>query len=1068
MSNTLPVPLPEPPRGFHYYRAAEEVLRAPELFAYQHMLLRAWSEMNLSGVLTLNGIPTVYLRDVLKPLSPAQAAEAQWQFWNQGVATVLVLRDPQKLRVFSSMTAPVNPETATEADLDERLVESLDLASQASWAERFYVQLGIGQYYAAASREARFKPDQTVDAYLLRNLAAVRDELVNQGLQPRYAHAFLGRILFTCYLCDRGLIKLSNYFKGKSWRHLHDLLASPEDSLPALYDTLFPALKADFNSSMFDDDGIAQERFLMRPVHFQIVQRFLHGDDLAKGADQRSLGFWAYDFRFIPVETISAIYENFLEKEDGEGKHAAGAFYTPRFLAELTLDLALEKLSPLYAAGRRFIDPACGSGIFLVLLFNRLASEWRAAQTGEPTAQAKAEALLERLDALRGVDKNLTACRIACFSLYLAFLDQFDPPDVKAYRLHTGKKLPDLLRKKGKQPPQHPVVHEEDFFALAEKWRGQFDVVVGNPPWAGRGSKQIAHQFMEKTPNLLKKTGRACLVLPSKVFLSQNDAFQAAWLRRITLEKVIQLADYSFILFKEALCPCNIVRFVPSAPDEAHEIEYVAPKVSRADLRDGVIQVAPQDRKWIPLRYILAGAEQKAASVAWKSRLWGTSRDLKFLDYLFTFPRLGEQVDMLSKSKQKRTRPWTTGQGCKPREIGAKSRPDRDLKPLGNWKETDSFLPARLLNGLITVPALFCPTLKQHFETERYIPDKLYSKPDEAIFTPPLVLFNQGFSEFGFFDRTVRFQDALQSIAGPKKDSEKLLFLACYLRSKLARYFVFQTAANIATERDKAHLFEVLRLPFFLDQMECASANAGALLGRVVAKARQLKQEMEDGAAKLGEQRGSKVFRLQTDDEETETQEREKWLASQKAKTAKLEAEINPLIYDYFGLSAQERALVEDTCDIFDKSDTPSSLDAARDIPTLQPLGAEGLDPYATMLTETLNGWTTGKLRVSATGGVDADCGLGLVELGQVRAPRPFQPRRVSETLGAALKRIQEASAEQQGHLMFRRSGWFFDGKRIILVKPALRGQWTRTAALNDAAELGAHIAEARWSSNPK
>jgi hypothetical protein len=111
---------------------------------------------------------------------------------------------------------------------------------------------------------------------------------------------------------------------------------------------------------------------------------------------------------------------------------------------------------------------------------------------------------------------------------------------------------------------------------------------------------------MDKTPGLLKATGRACLLLPSKVFLNQTDVFQAQWLRRVTLERVIQLADYSFILFKEALCPCSIVVFSAQTPDEAsHEIEYVTPKVSRIDLRDGIIAVAPRDRKWIPLRILL-------------------------------------------------------------------------------------------------------------------------------------------------------------------------------------------------------------------------------------------------------------------------------------------------------------------------------------------------------------------------------------------------------------------------------------------------------------------------------
>jgi S-adenosylmethionine/arginine decarboxylase-like enzyme len=64
------------------------------------MLLRAWEEMHLSGVLTLNGIPTVYLREEAKPVTAEVAAAAQLQFWNQGVATVLLLLDPHTCASF--------------------------------------------------------------------------------------------------------------------------------------------------------------------------------------------------------------------------------------------------------------------------------------------------------------------------------------------------------------------------------------------------------------------------------------------------------------------------------------------------------------------------------------------------------------------------------------------------------------------------------------------------------------------------------------------------------------------------------------------------------------------------------------------------------------------------------------------------------------------------------------------------------------------------------------------------------------------------------------------------------
>ena len=135
-------PLPDPPRGFRYYRSRQDLLGSPDILAYQHMLLRAWGEMHLSGILTLNGVPTVYLRDESKPVTPQAAAEAHRQFWNQGVASILLLRDPVTVRVFSSMTKPVNPATATGPEIEDRLVEKINLAALGSWAHRFYVQLG--------------------------------------------------------------------------------------------------------------------------------------------------------------------------------------------------------------------------------------------------------------------------------------------------------------------------------------------------------------------------------------------------------------------------------------------------------------------------------------------------------------------------------------------------------------------------------------------------------------------------------------------------------------------------------------------------------------------------------------------------------------------------------------------------------------------------------------------------------------------------------------------------------------------------------------------------------------
>jgi SAM-dependent methyltransferase len=1094
MSAPMPASFPEPPPGIVYLRSKQDLLVRRELDAYQHLLLRAWSELDLNGVLVVRGIPTVYLREDDAELSPQDVHSIQQRFWNQGVATVLVLVDRKRTRVFSGMVPPrmLTPSQAAGTQPIDSFVEELDIAAQALRAHRadaihayhtFCRQVVSGQFYRKHNPEGetaakKFDPREMVDAYLLDQLAAVRDELTRgkNKLPVETAHAFLGRLLFTCYLIDRGIVILSEgkYFPHRSWGTLQDVLSGPDGEVfERLYKRLFPQLKRDFNGSMFDDASLDDERDAVRPAHLRVVRDFFAGHDIGK--NQRTLGFWAYDFSFIPVETISAIYENFLKKEGESEKRENGAYYTPRFLAEMTLDAALEGRPQL--TGKRFLDASCGSGIFLVLLFNRLASEWAASHrktafASSPAAyRAKDEALRSVLAGLRGVDKNPTACRIACFSLYLAFLDRFTPSDIRTYiQQSETDKLPNLLRfKEGKgKRPDIPVIWEGDFFPLAEAWAAKegerFDYAIGNPPWAGRGKKQIAQDFMAEIPRLLRSDGKAALLLPTKVFFNKTDAFQTQWLRAVTLEKVVLLADYSFILFTNALCPCLIARFNPKAPAvETHRVEYLTPKVARVDLRQGAIPIAPADRKEIPLRLLLGAAERKTATFVWKSHFWGAPPDVKLLQELITFPKLSQRVDQLSVTRGKRKRDWAAGQGCKPWSLDSTSKPDRNLRPFAEprdkWTPNDSFVAPKRIEGQIFLPALACGSVREHFATQRYSVTELYSKPPPALFTPPLVLFNQGFSDATFFDFPVRFQHSLQSIAGPAGDADKLLFLAAYLRSRLARYFAFHTSSNIGMERDKVHLNEVLSLPFYLPgDADTISPKAENLMQQVVAKLRNFQARMTESAQKLEERLHPKSFNLQTGDEQSVEEQRKRWLTGWAANTASVQDEIEPLLCDYFGLNSQERALVEDTWRIFDQSDTPGTLDTP--MPTLEAIGADAIGDYATMLGDTIREWShEKKLALNITAGVDEILGVAVLKVEQTKVAGSFRTAPLSRELAEAVRRVEESATTSNGSLVYLRDEtWWFDGPRIFIAKPALKGRWTRTAALCDCGDIYATI----------
>src|ERR1019366_442734 len=94
----------------------------------------------------------------------------------------------------------------------------------------------------------------------------------------------------------------------------------------------------------------------------------------------------------------------------------------------------------------------------------------------------------------------------------------------------------------------------------------------------------------------------------------------------------------------------------------------------------------------------------------------------------------------------------------------------------------------------------------------------------------------------------VRYQHALHCVSGLVQDTDYLMFLACVLRSPLARYFVFHTAASLGTERDQVHTHEALSLPFFLPDSEATQPNAASIVSRAAAKMRRFVEEMEDSA----------------------------------------------------------------------------------------------------------------------------------------------------------------------------------------------------------------------------
>ena len=104
-----------------------------------------------------------------------------------------------------------------------------------------------------------------------------------------------------------------------------------------------------------------------------------------------------YVFRHIPADILGQVYERFLGKvirltaghqakveEKPEVRKAGGVYYTPTYIVDYivknTVGKLLEGKTPAEAAELKIVDPACGSGSFLLGAFQYLL-DWHASIT---------------------------------------------------------------------------------------------------------------------------------------------------------------------------------------------------------------------------------------------------------------------------------------------------------------------------------------------------------------------------------------------------------------------------------------------------------------------------------------------------------------------------------------------------------------------------------------------------------------------------------------------------------------------------------------------------------------
>ncbi|GAA5818729.1 MAG: restriction endonuclease subunit M [Methanobrevibacter sp. CfCl-M3] len=443
---------------------------------------------------------------------------------------------------------------------------------------------------------------------LARNIALRNPEIsvndLNYGVQQT-----IDRIVFLRMAEDRGI---------EPYEQLLKLL--DEKNIYRSFGKLCHDADAKYNSGLFHFKH--EKRIIQSPDEFTLD---LNIDDGIFKKIFKNLYYpkSPYEFSVLSPEILGSIYEQFLGKvirltyghrakieEKPEVKEAGGVFYTPQYIVDYIVENTIGKIlkdkKTDQVSNLRIVDPACGSGSFLLGAYEYLlkwhiekysSEEKPPKETIYESKEGKLHLTIKKkkeilLNNIYGVDKDSQAVEVTKLSLLLKVLEDANKDVLEAQqKLYKERVLPflgdnikcgnsligtDILEQEELSQEEiikiNPFDWEDEFPTIFKN--GGFDAVIGNPPYisiqkmnkyvpfdskyyknnyftAKKDNYDIYVVFVEKALQLLNNSGKSGYILPHKFFNTKYGEY----LRNIisngrNLEKIVYFGDQQ--VFKKA------------------------------------------------------------------------------------------------------------------------------------------------------------------------------------------------------------------------------------------------------------------------------------------------------------------------------------------------------------------------------------------------------------------------------------------------------------------------------------------------------------------------------------
>ena len=502
----------------------------------------------------LGGIPKFFLeakKFAVDLNEPRWARQAINYAWIKGV-TWAVLTDFEGLKVFNAEWKERNPLLNIFIDLTyDQYLEEFDRlwllskeAMQEGLIDREALRVGkklkkrpVGEQLFGELVRWREK----LHYYLRRYNPDFSDDQIDEAVQR-----ILDRLIFIRTCEDRGIEapRLRPLLRG--WR-----IEGRRKDLVKLLSGIFRDFDEGYDARLFAPHF--SEKLSCEPGPFE---------EVIEGLYATPDGIIEYDFNAIDVDVLGGIYEQYLgyvakvverrerreepltveviERKGWRKKH--GIYYTPQFVVRYivanTLGRLLEERTYNEVRQLKVLDPACGSGSFLIEAFDVLDKYHQRVRGDHDEFDffRRAEILTSNI---YGVDLDAQAVEIARLNLLLKTLNQRARLPDLANNIRQGNSLisgtPEELREYFGEnwEEKKPFNWEEEFPQIMAS--GGFDVVIGNPPYvriqtldkdevafyndhyeAATGNYDIYTLFVERGLKLLRPGGVFGMILPNK------------------------------------------------------------------------------------------------------------------------------------------------------------------------------------------------------------------------------------------------------------------------------------------------------------------------------------------------------------------------------------------------------------------------------------------------------------------------------------------------------------------------------------------------------------------------